>query len=54
MGVGRGAGLEVGGWRGVERVRWGVRGGRMGGTERAGACVEVLGGDAGVGYVRGL
>ena len=54
MGVGRGAGLEVGGWGGVERVRWGVRGGRMGGTERAGACVEVLGGDAGVGYVRGL
>ena len=45
--MGRGAGLEAGDWGGVERVRWGVRGGRVRGTERAGACVEVLGGDAG-------
>ena len=45
--MGRGAGLEAGDWGGVERVRWGVRGGRVRGTERAGACVEVLGGEAG-------
>ena len=54
MGVGRGAGLEAGDWGGVERVRCGVRGGRVRGTERADACVEVLGGEAGGGCVRGL
>ena len=47
MGVGRGAGVEAGDWGGVERVRWEGRGGLVRGTERGGACVGVLGGDAG-------